>query len=309
MKIIKIMLLTVIAAVSVVNLFAQSDEVLVGGNPPLTRTDFESVMKYFERGLNVEFSAEQRDELELKLANRWRKFQKVNPASLKSYLKTVAAINSWDEAKRERLQEELTKAVLGDLKSQPDNEFNQFVLSVYEAGASKRVETSAQSEAETSTEKRAADTSQGASADNFKPVQGAVKLSDLAGKWVKGSVSTYGYQNTITNEYRSGYGFANQHDIYPNGSFDYSNYATISSYGCKTELSTAMKGRISVSGSQVVFTYVSGTVKGKDSCKTAGFEKPARIQNATHRLERDGGKLRLCQIGTELPYCLYRQEQ
>ena len=133
-------------------------------------------------------------------------------------------------------------------------------------------------------------------------------MSDLVGKWNKGTAASYGYRNTVTNDYKSGYGSANLHEIRAGGNFDYSNYAQISLYGCTTELSTSMKGRAAISGSQVTFSYLSGTVKGKDSCKTTGFEKNAEIKNTTYRLERDGSHLRLCEIGSDIANCLYKEE-
>jgi hypothetical protein len=63
----------------------------------------------------------------------------------------------------------------------------------------------------------------------------------------------------------------------------------------------------SLSGSQVTFSYISGNVKGKDSCKTMGFDKPAQINKTTYRVEHDGKQMRLCQVGTELTGCLYKE--
>jgi hypothetical protein len=142
-----------------------------------------------------------------------------------------------------------------------------------------------------------------------QPIQGALKLSDLAGTWGKATTATYGYRNTITNDYRSAYGAANQHDVYPNGTFDYTNYAQVSGYGCKTELYTSMKGRVSVSGSQVTFSYTSGTVRVEDSCKKSVVTRPAQISPTSYRAERVGSKLRLCEVGKENPTCLDKAEK
>jgi hypothetical protein len=138
---------------------------------------------------------------------------------------------------------------------------------------------------------------------------GTLKLSDLAGTWGKATTATYGYRNTVTNDYRSGYGAANQHDIYPNGTFDYTNYAQVSGYGCTTELYTSMKGRVSISASQITFTYTSGTVRVEDSCKKSSVTRPAHIDATVYRAERVGEKLRLCEVGKENPTCLDKTER
>lgn len=70
-----------------------------------------------------------------------------------------------------------------------------------------------------------------------------------------------------------------------------------------------MKGRVKLAGGRVTFEYVSGTVKGKDSCKAAGFNKPAQIDGRTFRLESDGERLRLCEVGAETPACLYKVKE
>ncbi|HEX8249403.1 MAG TPA: hypothetical protein VF599_14590 [Pyrinomonadaceae bacterium] len=308
--IINALLLITISISFAAGVFAQADgETLVTGNPPLTRNDADEIIKYYERGLEMDFTAAERREFQTILINQWRGAQKSGGKNLVAFLKTVTTINGWDEAKRERLKNEIRKAILGDLRSSAGTKLSQFVLSVYENPEAENAntaqsdenqsETTAQTETETRSETR----------ENFRPIEGAAKIADLVGKWNKGSVASYGYRDTVTNDYKSGYGAANQHDIYADGSFDYSNFAQVSVYGCTTELFTAMKGRISVSGAQVTFTYVSGTVKGKDSCKTTGFNKPAQIANATFRVERDKDQIRLCEVGKEQPYCLYKVKE
>ena len=203
------------------------------------------------------------------------------------------------------MQGELETAVLSDLRSSRSNEFNRLILDIYAARGREEFGTDVEnsSNAQSSTP---ADAPGDASSESFTPVTG-VGLSSLAGKWAKGSVSSYGYRNSVTNDYRSAYGAANQHEIRPNGTFDYSNFASVSGYGCTTELFTSMKGRVSVSGSRVTFTYLSGTVRGKESCKSTGFTRPAEIKPETYELQRSNGNLRLCEIGTETAYCLYKE--
>lgn len=276
---------------------AQSGEVLVGGQPPLTRGDVESIITYYERALMLDFSAGQLAELEEKLVNRWARVQRTDPRSLSQFLKTVRTINSWDHDKLERLRGELSEAVLADLKSGSANDFNRLVLDIdHERG---REEFGSEAEVKAEADKRQ---------EESPSVETSVKLSDLVGTWHKASVSSHGYRNTVTNDYRSAHGSANMHEIRANGAFDYTNFAQISSYGCTTELNTSMKGRVSVSGSKVTFTYVSGTVKGKDSCKSTGFTRPAQIKTTVYRAERKDGKLMLCETGTELTYCLVRED-
>jgi hypothetical protein len=304
--IVKALLLITISTVLAANAFGQrSDEILVEGNPPFTGSDFESLVKYYERGLDIRFSDEERDEFKSKVAAMWRKNQKSNGGKLIEFMQSVRSMNSrvTDEKIREH-QQEFADALLADLKNMSRNGWSDFVVGVYER-AQRGDSINAQSDEETPAQTESSENPREA---DFQTLNGAIRMSDLAGKWVKGTTATYGYRDSVTNDYKSGYGAANQHDIYANGSFDYTNFAQVSLYGCTTELFTSMKGRLSLSGSEVTFNYVSGSVKGKDSCKTTGFNKPAQIRQTTYRLESDGSRLRMCEVGAENPTCLYREK-
>jgi hypothetical protein len=304
--IINALLLITISTVFAAHAFGQrSDEILVEGTPPFTQSDFESIVKYYERGLDIRFSDEERRELKAKISATWRKNQKSNGKNLVDFMKSVRFMNSrvTDEKIKENQQEFVT-ALLADLKSMSRNGWSDFVVGVYRnAHESDSQETPPDEETSAQTEK-----SENRREPDFRAIQGAVGMSQLAGKWVKGSTATYGYRDSVTNDYKSGYGAANQHDIYADGSFDYSNYAQVSLYGCTTELFTSMKGRFTLAGSQVTFRYVSGNVKGKDSCKATGFDRPAQIRQTTYQLESDGDELRMCEVGAENPTCLYKEK-
>lgn len=314
--IINAILLLTMSIFSAANVFAQSDEVLVAGDPAFAQSDFEAVVKYYERGLDIKFSDEERGEFQTKITAMWRRNQKSNPKNLVGFMKNVEKFNTIADSKIKEHQQEFAVALLADLKTMSRNGWSPFVMNVYEnarrgdsttAARQQPEETPTQTEARAENEPRQTETR--SDKPNFQPVTGAIKMSDLVGKWNKGMVSSYGYRNTVTNDYTSGYGSANMHEIRTNGGFDYSNFAQISLYGCTTELFTSMKGRATISGSQVTFSYISGNVKGKDSCRTTGFDKPAQISKRTYQLERDGNHLRLCEVDSKIQSCLYKEEK
>ncbi|HLM61026.1 MAG TPA: hypothetical protein VK308_09495 [Pyrinomonadaceae bacterium] len=313
--IINAILMITISIFSAATVFAQSNEVLVAGDPAFAQSDFEEIVKYYERGLDIKFSDDERNEFQMKITAMWRKNQKSNPKNLVGFMKNVEKFNTIADEKIKAHQQEFTDALLADLKTMSRNGWSPFVVSIYEnarrndsitAERESHDETPNRNETQAGTKKNETRTS--SDQPNFQPITGAIRMSDLVGKWNKGTVASYGYRNTVTNDYTSGYGSANMHEVRANGSFDYSNFAQISLYGCTTELFTSMKGRAAISGSQVTFSYLSGNVKGKDSCRSEGFNRPAQISNATYRLERDGSHLRLCEVGKETPSCLYKEE-
>ena len=287
---------------------ASGQRVLVDGDPPLTEGDFESIVEYYEHGLEVRFSDGQRNELQEIVSRQWKKGQRSDPKYLSAWLVTISKINGISGEKRERIKDKIRDAVLGDLRDSRGSELSRFMLGVYENAADQETNNSDRVVETSGTNSGGDREPRDEKSKDPQPIQGTLKLSDLAGTWGKATTATYGYHNTVTNDYRSGYGAANQHDIYPNGMFDYTNYAQVSGYGCTTELYTSMKGRISIRGSQVTFTYSSGTVRVEDSCKKSSVTRPAQISPATFRAERVGNKLRLCEVGKENPTCLDKAE-
>jgi hypothetical protein len=249
--IINALLLITISISFATNAFGQSNEVLVAGEPAFAQSDFDAIVKYYERGLGIKFSDEERDELQTKITAMWRKNQKSNAQNLVGFMKNVEKFNTIDGEKIRENQQEFADALLTDLRTMSRYGWSPLVVSVYENARGDsaiitkssdetvvRNETQAKTEA---VEKRPT------SEPKFQPVEGAIRMSDLVGKWNKGTVASYGYRNTTTNDYTSGYGSAKMHEIAASGSLDYSNYAQISLYGCTTELFTSMKGRASIS--------------------------------------------------------------
>jgi hypothetical protein len=290
---------------------AQSSEILVAGNPAFTASDFEAFVKFYERGLDIRFSDDDRAEFQSRLTATWRRYQKSKGKQLADFLAMVVRMNNGiSDEKIKANQQEFIDGLLADLKDMAGNGWSPFVVGVYEkqhGDASTNVAQTNEEPAERSEMTARTETTDNRREPNFQPVQGGIKMSELIGKWGKGTVASYGYRNTVTNDYRSGYGAANQHDLYAGGAFDYTNYAQVSGYGCTTELYTSMKGKASLAGSQITFSYVSGTVRIEDSCKKSSVTRPAQIKNTTYRIERDGERLRMCEVGAENPTCIYKE--
>jgi hypothetical protein len=90
----------------------QTDEVLVAGKPPLTQENAKAIIKYYERGLNIEFTAEQSDELQTKIVNQWRRVQKIDGKSLTEFLASVTRINAWVKLNAKSSKTNCAKACL-----------------------------------------------------------------------------------------------------------------------------------------------------------------------------------------------------
>ena len=265
------------------------------GRAPLTQANVDRVVELYEWALSVTFTQAERETFQDYFVGAWRRGER----SAASLLRIAEKVLAFDEAKREKIQTEFRDAFLSDFNSAPDSATSRFLLGVYRRAHG----------GDGSTEPAAAVNEEAGGAPDFKPVEGAVRMSELVGTWEKAGVSSYGYRDTLTNDYRSGHGSAQMHEVRADGGFDYTNYATVSLYDCRTELFTSMKGRVKLSGARVTFEYVSGTVKGKDSCKATGFNRPAQISSRTFVVERDGERLRLCEVGAENPTCLSKAKK
>jgi hypothetical protein len=283
----------------------------------LSDDELEMVVRLYEWALSVSFTTGERATFRRYFVSSWER----NERGAATLLRLAKKVSTMDEAERKAAQPDFRKAFLADINSAPESPVNSFLLGVYRRtlGDDPTAQSGGGAEAQDSEAGTAAEGAEpaargggqpaesvGETRESFRPATSPVRLSELIGRWEKGRVSAYCYRDVATNYYRSGYGSAQQHEVRADGGFDYSNYATVSLYNCKTELFTAMKGRVTVSGNQVTFTYLSGTVKGKDSCKATGFDKPAQMQARTFVVEREGERIRLCEMGAETPTCLYK---
>lgn len=285
------------------------------GGPAAARANVDRVIELYEWALAVTFTPAERETFRAYFADARER----NDASAAKLLRMAEKVLALDAAKLREIQPEFRDAFLADFNSAPDSATNRFLLGVYRRGRGDDAEAPSAA-VERAAQSRDADANAGAEGERkseresggdeeFRPAEGAVRMSELVGVWEKAGVSSYGYRDTLTNDYRSGHGSAQMHEIRADGGFDYSNYATVSLYNCTTELFTSMKGRVTLSGARVTFKYVSGTVRGKDSCKATGFNKPAQISGRTYVLERAGDRVRLCEVGAEVPTCLSKTKR
>ena len=163
--------------------FAQSDNVLVAGDPQFAQSDFEAVVKFYERGLDIKFSDDERGKLQSKITATWRKNQKSNGGNLAGFMKNVEKFNTIDDRKIRENQREFADALLADLKAMAQNGWSEFVIDVYEnarrgdstnAEQQEREETSTQTETQTieRAETETGETSSSSDQPNFRPVSG-----------------------------------------------------------------------------------------------------------------------------------------
>src|SRR5688572_32357656 len=89
----------------------QDGRVLVAGDPPLTRRSADAILLYYGRALMLDFSDEQRSDLEQRLVANWKNARAAERQNLARFVKTVETINAWNHDKLERLQGELEAAV------------------------------------------------------------------------------------------------------------------------------------------------------------------------------------------------------
>ena len=111
--IINAILLITISIASASSILGQSDnKILVAGDPPLTQENADEIIRYYESNLNIEFADAQRDELQTKIVNQWRRVQKIDGKSLTEFLASVTRINAWVKLNAKSSKTNCAKACL-----------------------------------------------------------------------------------------------------------------------------------------------------------------------------------------------------
>jgi hypothetical protein len=267
--------------------FGQSGKVLVPGEPALTEGDAAAIVTYYENGLGIRFTSAERVELHSLIEKNWRETQRSSGgAGLSDFMKTVNALNAWDDAKRARLQDKLREAVLGDLKSTAGSGgMSRYVLDVYEARGEQ-----AASSGPTATED--------APANNAGTQAG--HIDDIVGEWVWGRSggSTYSSGGSLmgSNGSRFTYKFLS------NGSVEYTGIMNIMSAGCRMQVFSAKKGRASIAGDTLTIDWAPADFSRDDSCSPAkNYKKkmPAETETFRVRFNDSYGQRQLCLTGKD----------
>lgn len=113
-------------------------------------------------------------------------------------------------------------------------------------------------------------------------------------------------QNVYTGALGDANGMIAEYNIKPDGSVIFSFYLSQNNYGCTTKIKTSKTGRVTVNGSQAIFSYDKGTTNSTDSCNAKNnYTKSLGKETETFdfAIKRENGKKQFCFSDGKLKDC------
>ena len=263
-----------------VSTFGQSKNVLADGNPPLTQTMVNRLTTLMQWSLDSEFSDEERDQLRSVVVSYWKNGDE---KSIKSVLDTLAfeqKLATATDEQKQNLQPQVEQKLLEEIEKDANEPMNKVLFAAY---------------------KRNRETK-----DSNAAAQNGGLLENLVGRWQVSHGNSLTTQNVYTGALGDANGMIAEYDIKPDGSVIYSFFLSQNNYGCVTKIKTSKTGRVSVNGSQAVFSYDKGTTTSSDSCsKQNNYTKSLgkTIETFDFNIKRENGKKQFCFSDGKLKDC------
>jgi hypothetical protein len=275
MKILGLCLLSLIAFTAAIS--AQSRNVIADGQPPLTQTMVNRLTRLMEWSLNTDLNDEEHAALRGAVMRYWQRQDEKEMKAVLNMLDFEQKLAIATEEKKRELQPQIQEGVIKAMKEDPNDPMNKVLAAAYRR-------------------------SQSASASQ----DSAGSLSDVAGRWQVSHMNSLTTQNVYSGAIGDSNGMIAEFDIKPDGRVIYSFYLSQVNYGCTTKLKTTKTGRTTVNGSQLVFSYSTGTTTSQDSCN-AKYNYTKDLGRTTDAydfgLSTKDGKRQLCIANDKVKDC------
>jgi hypothetical protein len=250
---------------------ARADTVLARGNPPLTQETVDRLIGFFELVLDGQFTGAQREEFRKELIADWHGGQ--GAESVLAVLELGARLGALGDDQRRELLAQAQKALLEQLRAQPDSGLARLLLAVH-----------------------------GAAVPTAVP-------AELVGTWGTGTSSSVNYVNTTTGSYAPPSGTQVSYTIRADGRYEYAALTQQSLYSCTTRLFTYKTGVVSIRGAQLTLTPKTSTWTNENTCSGRNERREAGKEQESYnfRIERDEYGVKLCLANASVDGCAYKR--
>ena len=258
----------------IISVPAQRSDVLINGEPPLTRLMVDRVAGLMEWSLDTQLSQDDRSALQSAIVGYWKNSERKSIQSIIDILVFEQKIEQASDADKRNLQPQVKASLLKAFEQEPSDPMNQVLLGAYRR--SQNVSLSGGSS------------------------------GTLTGRWQVSHMNSVTTQNVYTGAIGDANGMIAEFDIKPDGRVIYSFYMSQVNYGCTTKIKTSKTGRAVVNGSRVTFAYDSGTTKSEDSCNsrynyTKDLGRTSDVYDFSLKMEN--GKKQFCFADAKLKDC------
>lgn len=282
-----ILFAVILAGASVTSISAQSDEVIIEGNPSLTQSELDKSVRFLEKllGANSVESATIR-------YFAGHDAEKGKSGVIQS-LKEFAALESKVRNANEAQIKEVRESLVAKMREASDSEVFSYLVEIYDQAADKTSETSSanyQSEPE------------------GEVLKNGGTISDLVGKWEKKSSGMSSYSGGV---YQGSSGDYESYEFFADGRVNYTTLIAVQNYGCRLEAFAQSKGRAAANGTNLNLKLAAGTIRRDDSCSPSkNYTKPTDATNDSYtwRIEKDKyGIIQLALTGADGKTFYYRR--
>lgn len=109
----------------------EKNEILAGGDEPLTRSMFNRVADFFEWSLDIKFSPAMRAEFQREIAENWKNGDRREINGVLYILEISRELETWDEAARREAQMLIRENFLKELERNDTDRINALLLAGY----------------------------------------------------------------------------------------------------------------------------------------------------------------------------------
>lgn len=297
-KIFSILFLIIVLCGASANVFAQfeDNDVIIEGNPSLTKNELEKSVKVLEKilGASVESPT-----VRYYASHDAEKGKSGVIASLKDFAAMESKIQNLSDEKIKQLRE----AVVEKLREANDSEVYAYLVETYDGAQSKTNSLTATSDNSVNEISRT-------ETRNVQVLKNGGTIRDLVGKWEKKSSGMSSYTGGV---YQGSSGNYESYEFSADGRVAYTTLIAVQNYGCRLEAFAQSKGRVSVSGTNMTMNLSAGTIRRDDSCSPSkNYTKATNATNDDYqwRIEKDEyGNVQLALTGSDGNTFLYRKAQ
>ncbi|HYY95138.1 MAG TPA: hypothetical protein VE713_11530 [Pyrinomonadaceae bacterium] len=240
------------------------DDVLAGGQPPLTREMVDQLIDFFGWAFEAQFTEAEREQFARQRIEEWKRGERDAVESAQKLLAIRARILAAPEGERAGLRAGIQETILKELRKQSD-ETSRLLLGVYNRAHSTAANLDTPSGGPVKAGRQ-----DDPWAPQVTPRAGKADASELLGEWSQSEVSATDFVNPSTGAHADPSGERLNFRLFPDGTYKIGWMLQSSLYGCTSQ----------------VFAYRTGTytLTSKDNCHAEwNYEKHPPLGKMAYR--------------------------
>jgi hypothetical protein len=231
----------------------KNNEILVPGNPPLTRKVVNDLGELFEWVMGGNLTPQEQSDFEHQRIAEWRRNDRQSIEAAQTMLKVREKVLGLSTEKRAELLAQFQPLLVQNLQKTPDDSTSKLLLGVYYRSHSNLNSVSS----------RPVEQSETGNSNT-----GNNSSSSIVGEWAQSDTSTIGFTNRSGGTNTAGSSQVGMR-FEPNGTYKSAYYVQSSMYGCTVTAFGYKTGVYHIVGSTVYLDEQTYSLSSKDSCNSS----------------------------------------